>query len=66
MSFTKKQVREITLIRRELSEVPDLITRNEAHRLCVIYGIDSPKFRRGEPSTPFRLIDVIVYIAKRR
>jgi hypothetical protein len=65
MSFTKKQIREINLIRRELLTVPDLITRNEAHRLCITYGVKSPKFQKGEPSTPFRLLDVIVYIAKR-
>lgn len=66
MSFTKKQVREINLIRRELFDVSEIITRDEAHHLCITYGIKSAKFRKGDRTTPFRLLDVIVYIAKRR
>ena len=67
MKLTRSQVREFSALKAELNTagVPDLITRAEAARLCDKYALDAPMYQRGNQSTPFRRIDVIVYMVRR-
>jgi hypothetical protein len=65
MTFTRHEVQVISDLRRELSDAPKTVTRQEALRICTAHGVDAPKYRRGAPSTEIRLLDVIVYIARR-
>lgn len=67
MKLTKTQMREFIALRAELTAkgVPDLITRGEAHHICDTYALDAPMFGRGDRSTPFRLITVMVYMVRR-
>jgi len=67
MKLTRSQVREFGALKAELDTagVPDLITRAEAAKLCDKYALDAPQYSRGDASTPFRRIDVLVYMVRR-
>ena len=67
MKLTKAQMRQLTALRAELKEkgVPDLITRGEAQRICNDYALDAPMFARGDRSTPFKTINVMIYMVQR-
>ena len=67
MKLTRAQFREFTALRAELKEkgVPDLITRGEAQRICNDYALDAPMFARGDRYTPFKTINVMIYMVQR-
>ena len=67
MKLSKVQMRQFTALRAELNArgVPDLITRYEALRICKDYALDAPMFARGDRSTPFKTINVMVYMVQR-
>jgi len=67
MKLTRSQMRQFTALRAELTAkgVPDLITRGEAQRICNDYALDAPMFARGDRSTPFKTIAVMVYMVQR-
>lgn len=67
MKLTRSQMRQFTALRAELTAkgVPDLITRGEAQRICDTYALDAPMFARGDRSTPFKTIAVMIYMVQR-
>jgi len=67
MKLTRSQMRQFTALKAELKAkgVPDLITRYEAQRICNAYDLDAPMFARGDRSTPFKTIAVMVYMVQR-
>ena len=67
MKLTKAEMRQLPALRAELTEkgVPDLITRGEAQRICNDYALDAPMFARGDRSTPFKTINVMIYMVQR-
>ena len=67
MKLTRSQMREFTALKAELTTkgVPDLITRGEAQRICDTYALDAPMFNRGDRSTPFKTINVMIYMVQR-
>ena len=67
MKLTRSQMRHFTALKAELTAkgVPDLITRYEAQCICNDYALDAPMFARGDRSTPFKTINVMIYMVQR-